>query len=212
MVLASCEYQKTLMETIDMKVESVVYEPVNEKLFFPAEKEDWVVVIGSPTIMKNADALIEVFTGLQGSSMKRIYVGGPIVWGQLTRMKGEMGFDNTMKKHEHLKAVCDVYYRPSSQVFIAYLLSKAKYYLNFAYHEVCCRSAMEAMLSGVGILAGKHPVFEEYPCVATGLTPSECVELIVEGKPDVKSDLIRAWALENVSTAAFRGRINEALS
>lgn len=201
-VYASCWYQKNLLAAIDINAKKVVYEPVNEKLFFPGIKEDWVVAIGSPTQVKNVEALIEIFSGLKGTGLKRIYIGGAIVWGQITGMKNESTFDDIMKKHEALKAVSDVYYPPSPQTRIAYVLSQAKYYINFAYHETCCRTAMEAMLSGVGILAGKHPIFGEYPCIASGLSPDACIEHL-KASPEVDVKQTRHWALENVSYSSF---------
>ena len=205
-VYASCWFQKNLMDVIDINAADVVYEPVNEHLFFPGVKQDWVVAIGSPTQVKNVDALIKIFSGLEGTGLKRIYIGGPIVWGKITGMKNESAFDYIMKKHEALKAVSDVYYPPSPQTRIAYVLSQAKYYLNFAYHETCCRTAMEAMLSGVGILAGKHPLFREYPCVASGLSPDECIEQL-KTLPEVSVEQTRQWALENVSYSAFHRNV-----
>ena len=201
-VYASCWFQKNLLDAIDINATEVVYEPVNEHLFYPGIKEDWVVAIGSPTQVKNVDALIKIFSGLKDSPLKCIYIGGPIVWGKITGMKNESAFDYIMKKHEQLKAVSDIYYPPSPQTRIAYVLSKAKYYLNFAYHETCCRTAMEAMLSGVGILAGKHPLFKEYPCVASGLSPDECIEHL-KAMPEVDSVAIRQWALNTVSYGMF---------
>lgn len=69
---------------------------------------------------------------------------------------------------------------------------------------------MEAMLSGVGIFAGDHPLFDEYPCVASGLTPEKCVELL-KASPSVDVDALRKWALANVSYAAFRGNVEGAI-
>ena len=48
-VLASCEYQANLLEAIGITVDKVVYEPVNEHLYYPGlEKQNWVVAVGSP--------------------------------------------------------------------------------------------------------------------------------------------------------------------
>ena len=205
-VFASCYFQQDLFNAIDIESEAVVYEPVNEHLFYPTAKQDWVIAIGSPTHMKNIDAILEIFEGLEGSGLKRIFIGSPIVWGQMTGLKNESSFQDTMRKYEQLKAVCDEHYVASAPTVVAYFLSQAKYYLNFAYHETCCRTAMEAMLCGTGILAGEHPLFEEYPCVANGLTPTECVELL-KTHPEVDVDNLRNWALQNVSYAAFRKKI-----
>ncbi len=211
-VFASCRYQSDLLKAIDVEVNKVVYEPVNEFLFYPcAEKQNWVVAVGSPTHVKNTEAVIDVFSKLsETSDLKTIFIGSPIVWAKITNMKYETSFDETMKNLERLKEVCDIYYTASSQIFISYILSKAKYYVNFAYHETCCRTAMEALLSGVGILAGKHPVFTEYPCIAHGLTSDECVELLLS-EPAVDSESIRNWALSHVSYAAFRKSFSEVL-
>ena len=105
--------------------------------------------------MKNADAIVETFEGLADTpDLTKIFIGSPIVWGNITFMKRERNFVKTQENLEKIKQVCDVYYTASSPVFVAYMLSQAKYYLNFAYHETCCRTAMEALLSGTGILAG----------------------------------------------------------
>ena len=211
-IFASCQYQSKLLEAIDLPVEKVVYEPVNEFLFYPAgEKKEWVVAIGSPTHVKNTEAILDIFSGLADiPELKTIFIGSPIVWGQITGMKNEASFNETMKNYERLKEVSDVFYTASSQIFVAYMLSQAKYYLNFAYHETCCRTAMEAMLAGVGILVGDHPLFDEYPCVASGLTPEKCVELL-KTSPVVDVDALRKWALENVSYAAFQKNIEGAI-
>lgn len=207
-VFASCEFQRQLLNAIEIDAESVVYEPVNEHLFYPAEKQDWVVAIGSPTHVKNVEAIIEIFEGLQDSGLKRIFIGSPIVWGRVTGMKNETSFNKTMRSYEQLKAVCDEHYTASPPIFVAYILSQAQYYLNFAYHETCCRTAMEAMLCGTSIIAGKHPLWEEYPCLANGLEPNEAVKLLNnEAKPIRDAEEVRNWALKNVSYAAFRQNI-----
>lgn len=134
-IFASCQYQLKLLEAIDLPVEKVVYEPVNEFLFYPAgEKKEWVVAIGSPTHVKNTEAILEIFSGLADiPELKTIFIGSPIVWGQITGMKNEKSFNETMKNYERLNEVSDIFYPASSQIFVAYILSQAKYYLNFAY-------------------------------------------------------------------------------
>ena len=207
-VFASCEFQRQLLKAIDIDVEAVVYEPVNEHLFYPTEKQEWVVAIGSPTHVKNVEAIVDIFKGLQDSGLKRIFIGAPIVWGRVTGMKNETSFNDTMRSYERLKAVCDEFYTASPPIFVAHILSQAAYYLNFAYHETCCRTGMEAMLSGTGILAGKHPLWEEYICIESGLEPFEAVSLLNnEAKPGRDVEEIRDWALKNVSYTAFRKNI-----
>ena len=206
-VLASCEYQARLMESVGMKVDGIVYEPVNEHLFYEGfEKKEWVVAVGSPTDVKNIEAIIHIFECLKDTPLETVYVGSPMIWSSIRFMRWESHWVRTFDYYERLKEVADIYYKASSPAFVAWVLSQAKYYLNFAYHETCCRTAMEAMLSGVGILAGKHPVFREYPCLASGLAPEECVGMLRE-VPEVPSGEIRRWALENVSYAAFADRV-----
>lgn len=211
-VFSSCRYQAGLLEATGISVDKVVYEPTNAHLFFPADrKENWVVAIGSTIHVKNIDAILKIFEGLADvPDIQTVFIGSPIVWGNITFMKREKHFEQTFKSLEKIKAIADIYYPASAQAFVAYILSKAKYYLNFAYHETCCRTAMEAMLSGVGILAGKHPLFAEYPCVASGLTPAACVDQL-KSMPAVDTAAIRDWAVKHVSYDAFQSAVMETL-
>ena len=209
-VFASCEYQQHLLETISIDVQDVVYEPVNEHLFFPAAtKSEMVVAIGSPTLVKNIDAIIEIFTEL-GDNITTVFIGSPIVWGKLDGMKNEGSFKHTMDSHARLKAVSTQHYRALPQTQVAYLLSQAKYCLNFAYHETCCRTAMEAMLSGCGLMTGKHPLWDEYPVLKKGIEPMEVAD-ILKSAPPVDIGKTRDWALSNVSYKAFSEKIRELL-
>ena len=202
LVLASCEYQRSLMEACGVKVDGVVYEPVNEDLFYPVEKENMVVAVGSTNHVKNIEAIIKVFEGLEGGPYKRVFIGSPIVWGSMAGLRYDPTFEWMMDRYYRLQELSDEFYHASPATLVSYMLSKARYYLNFAYHEVCCRTAMEALLSGTGVLAGMHPVFKEYPVVASGLMPDACVDLILEERPGEPVGA-RKWALENVSYSAF---------
>ena len=81
---------------------------------------------------------------------------------------------------------------------------------NFAYHETCCRTAMEAMLSGCGLITGKHPLWDEYPVLTNGVEPMEVAD-ILKSAPPVDIEKTRDWALSNVSYKAFSEKIRELL-
>ena len=207
-VMASCRYQSRLLRMIGIK-STIVREPINEYLFYPNHKKNQVVSVGSVKHVKGTQKIIDVFKALEGKGIRRVFVGSPVTWGYLE--SGKM-FKTDMDLYNQLQEVCDEFYDAAPVTVIARILGESKLYLNFAPHETCSRTGMEAMLCGVGILAGDHPLWKEYPCIKTGIDSVEsCVELIM-GADEIDSEFIRNWALDNISFKAFSRNIKNVLN
>lgn len=204
-VFASCEYQQSLFKTINVESE-VIYEPVNEYLYSPHTKiPNQVVAIGSPKYIKNTRFIIDVFRELQGTKFKTVYVGSPVGWAGKVNRKAEVEYDFSL--HNELVEVCDVHYDASPGTFVAKILAQSEFYLNFAYHEVCCRTAMEALLAGCKVIGGKHPLWEEYPVLGQADSVDECIEILESSDPEAESN--REWAVEQFGFERFVSQIKE---
>ena len=207
-VFASCYYQQALMSAVGIQSD-VIYEPINEYLYYPGVKKPrQVVAIGSVKSIKNIEMIIEVFRHLEGTDFHRVYVGSPNVWGGKVHRQRETEHD--MALYEELLDVCDEHYDASPGTFVARMLSESEFYLNFAYHEVCCRTAMEALMAGCGVIGGSHPLWEEYPVLAQVESADACLTALEKhaGDESIVGDM-REWAVKNFGFARFQKQIQE---
>ena len=207
-VFASCYYQQALMNAVGIQSD-VIYEPINEYLYYPGVKKPrQVVAIGSVKSIKNIEMIIEVFRHLEGTDFHRVYVGSPNVWGGKVHRQRESERD--MALYEELLDVCDEHHDAAPGTFVARMLSESEFYLNFAYHEVCCRTAMEALMAGCGVIGGSHPLWKEYPVLAQVESAEACLTALEKhaGDESIVSDM-REWAVKNFGFARFQKQIQE---
>ena len=208
-VFASCHYQQALMRAVGIQSD-VIYEPINEYLYYPSVKKPrQVVAIGSVKHIKNIKMIIEVFRKLEGTDFHRVYIGSPNVWGGKVHRQRESELD--MELYDALLDVCDEHHDASPGTFVARVLAESQFYLNFAYHEVCCRTAMEALMAGCGVIGGPHPLWMEYPVLAQVESPDACLAAIEKhtGDENIVGDM-REWAVKNFGFARFQKQIQEA--
>ena len=92
---------------------------------------------------------------------------------------------------------------------VARILSESEYYANFAYHEVGCRSVLEALMCGCGVLWGLHPLGKELPVMCMAATAEEAVAALKDAKVDV--DALRSFALANYSYAHVKKMLGKHL-
>ena len=210
-VYASCHYQKHLLEAIGIQSE-VIYEPVHEYLYYPSIKNaKRVVAIGAVKHIKNIEMVIAVFESLKDSDYETVYIGDPGNWSGKVYNKSETAYDPEL--YHQLIEVCDKHYPSSAGTFVARMLSESAFYLNFAYHEVCCRTGMEALLSGCGIIGGEHPIWQEYPSLATVREASEVLPILENATIDTAwMQEKRKWGVENFSYPVFREKIKDAFN
>lgn len=204
-VFASCLYQKKLFETVGVEAK-VIYEPINEKLFYPSfKKKKQIVAIGSVKHIKGIERVIEFFKKLEGLGYHRVYVGSAGWSGKEHRDK-ERNYD--IKLYNELKEVCDEFHEASPMTFVARILSESQFYVNFAFHEVCCRTAMEALMAGVGVIGGNHTLWNEYPVLARRRNLDACIEILeASSGVDTIPNKVRAWAVQNFSFPRFKNAV-----
>ncbi len=207
-VFASCYYQQTLMSAVGIQSD-VIYEPINEYLYYPGvKKQRQVVAIGSVKHIKNIEMIVEVFQKLEGTDFHRVYIGSPNVWGGKVHRQRELARD--LEIYDALLDVCDEHHDASPGTFVAQVLSESEFYLNFAYHEVCCRTAMEALMAGCGVIGGQHPLWQEYPALAHVESADACLTALEKhtGDESIAGDM-RTWAVKNFGFARFQKQIQE---
>ena len=206
-VTASCKYQADLLYALNVNA-SVVYEPVNEHLFFPRpKKQKQIVAIGSAKHVKNTEMLIDVYRSLEGTGYHRVFIGSPLVWGvdwYYQRMQAE-----DLKLYHELQGVCDEFHKASPATTVARIMSESEFYLNFGFHEVCCRTAMEAILCGTGVIGGEHPLWNEYPVVGTISDPQEILPMLNKYTGNIDCGVLRQFGLDNFSFKAFKTKIGD---
>lgn len=205
-VFASCYYQQALMHAVGIQSD-VIYEPINEYLYYPGVKKPrQVVAIGSVKHIKNIRMIIEIFRKLEGTGFHRVYIGSPNVWGGKVYRQRESELDRQL--YDALLEVCDEHHDASPGTFVARVLAESEFYLNFAYHEVCCRTAMEALMAGCGVIGGPHPLWAEYPVLAQVESPDACLAVLEKhtGDESIAGDT-RAWAVKNFGFARFQKQI-----
>ena len=215
-VFASCRYQKKLMESMNIQ-SRIIYEPIDEYLYYPSIKnQKQVIAIGSVKHIKNIKSIIEAFRILKDTNFETVYIGCPAMWAGVVANNDERIYDTEL--YHELIEVSDIHYKSSPATKIAKILSESTFYINFAYHEVCCRTAMEALMSGCAVIGGKHPLWKEYPTFDQIENISELPKVLKKftnlslEKTNQWEDNVHKWAFNNFSYKVFSQKINEAFN
>lgn len=210
-IFASTYYHQALFRTVGIDA-PVIYEPVNEFLYYPTKKNaKQIITTGTTKHIKNTQMIIDVYRALEGQGYHRVHIGSPIMW-DFDWHESKVKKDDMRLYHE-LEEVCDEFYDASSSTFVAQKMSESAFYLNFAYHEVSCRTACEAIMAGCGVIGGEHPLWKEYPALGSVRTPEECVAVIVKHTGDKdRVSKMRDYAVSHFGFEAFRNNIKEAFN
>ena len=205
-VWTTCKYQQALLETAGY-TSDILPEPINAYLFYPVPKTPkQIVAIGAANHPKNTEMLIDFYTALEGQGYHRVYIGGPLVWGDVRDQMMDKSFQYNMDCYYALKAVCDTFYEAIPGTRVARILSESEFYVNFAYHEVGCRTVLEALMSGCGILWGQHPLGSELPVLCSAATVDEAVAAVGEHTGRVNAEQMRAYAEAHYSFASVNAQ------
>ena len=184
-------------------------DAVDPHLFKPAPKEMSVVAVGGLKHIKNPYTIFEVFRKLEGTGIKRIYIGNCAIWSNEKR-------EEDMALVKAIKACTDEWIENASYIETAYHLSHAAIGINDTWHDVSSRTNQEMLMAGVVSVGGKHPLFEERVGIHGLETADEFVAVIkdlTEGftklPPAEKAKASRAFAIKNFSTEIFGQQFNE---
>ena len=102
-----------------------------------------------------------------------------------------------MARFAELKDVCDEYYDSSPSTKVARIFAESEFYVNLAYHEVGCRSVLEALMSGCGIIWGNHPLGKELPVLCMAKDIPQAVNALDEFTGTVDAETTRNFALQS---------------
>ena len=205
-VFTTCDYQETLLKALGITTERLA-EPINEFMFYPSTKRArTVIAIGSASHAKNVEMLIDFYKALEGKNFHRIFIGEPRVWGYVDTDKKSV---YNRECYKELLTVCDEVHRASSLIEVAHHLSTSEFYVNFAYHEVGCRTALEALMSGCGILWGQHPLGNEMTALCHATNASETVTVLEGWTGRIDTAKTRNHAKQKYGFSAVANQLKE---
>ena len=204
-VFTTCNYQQNLVKAVGIQSKRLA-EPVSEFMFYPGmKKTKQIVASGAANHVKNTKMLIDFYRALEGKGYHRVYIGGPIIWGYINSR--EKQFRYNMDLYHELKTVCDEFHEGAAGTLLARIFSESEFYANFAYHEVGCRSVLEALMSGCGILWGLHPLGEELPVLCMAETVNAAVSALKEHTGKVNVQKMRDHTLKYHSFASIKKQL-----
>ena len=83
-ILASNLYQAQLISVIaPNKPILVLYTPIDEKVYYPGEKQKQVIYAGKLGLQKNTETLIELYKALSEKGIHTICIGNAALWGTI---------------------------------------------------------------------------------------------------------------------------------
>lgn len=195
-------YLSQLMRAVEITPNGYLCDCIHSDLFRPAPKTLSVIAVGALKHIKNIDWVLDIYARLEGTGVKRIYLGGASLWSHENRQE-----DHALI--EEIEKVTDVYLPNASVAEVAYHNAHAAFTVNNTWHDCSSRSNEELLMSGVISIHGEHPLFNGRPGfkVKTSEEAVEKIDELTDGftqLPDPKlHEKSRNWALKNVSEAVF---------
>lgn len=208
-VFTTCSYQERLLKALNIGSKRLP-EPINEHLFYPTQKKPkQIIATGAANHPKNTEMLIEFYRALEGKGYHRVYIGGLTLWSNIKEQAREGVFGYNLELGHELRSVCDEYHDASPGTKVARIFSESEFYVNFAYHEVGCRSVLEALMSGCGVIWGQHMLGKELPVCCMADTVDAGVAALEENTGSVDIAALRAYAVANYSFASVKHQLEE---
>ena len=216
-VFTTCDYQENLLKGVGVDSKRLT-EPINEFLFYPGlKKRKQVVATGNASHVKNTEMLIAFYRALEGKGYHRVYIGGPLVSGYVNPANKHFPYNHVNPANKHfpynmelyheLKTVCDEFHEASPGTKVARIFSESEFYVNFAYHEVGCRTALEALMCGCGIIWGQHPLGKELPVLCQASTAEEAIDALESNTGKINIKQLRNHTLKHYSYASVRKQV-----
>ena len=137
---------------------SILRTPINDSLYYPANKIRKVIAMGRICMEKNIAGVIDVFKKLP-SDVEKVYIGSQEMWAENEN-------EANSKLEDGLVSVVDRVERDLTRTQIAHELSTAWGYFNVSIYDVGCLSFLESAMSGCHCFGWDyHPMFDEYKSV-----------------------------------------------
>lgn len=108
-------------------------------------------------IEKGINDIIDIYTGLQGSGLERIFIGSTDNWGMTINP------ETSHKLDAELEQVCDKRIRHASRADVMKVASNAWIGMSFARYETFGYSMIEALAGGCHVFCGKHLAYRDRP-------------------------------------------------
>jgi len=208
-VFTTCNFQERLLNALSVSSQRLP-EPINEYLFYPTQKRSrQIVATGAANHPKNTEMLIAFYRSLEGKGYHRVYIGGFTLWSNVKEQARESLFPYNIELGRELRSVCDEYHDPSPGTKVAKIFSESEFYVNFAYHETGCRTVLEALMSGCGVIWGEHPLGKELPVSCMAKTVEAAVAALETDTGTLDVNQLRDYALKHYSFASVKSQFEE---
>lgn len=205
-VTANCEFLQKVLGYQGVARTTLVPEPVPDEFFQAnSDRERAVVAMGQIAWFKNSGRVAEVFKLLEGSGIKRIYIGSCKFWQNTEPLNEQL--------QEQIYAHCDEVKHNITQAELIETLSGASVGLWVSMLDVFATSLHEMFAAGLPVVGCNHGLSAEVP-LSTYTTAEEQAHAI---KELVSSDLdelrpeLSGWARKRCSVETFLTKTTEAL-
>lgn len=198
--------------TVALDITPIGYlcDAIDPYLFKPGKKELSVIALGGLKHIKNPYLIFEVFRKLEGTGIKRIFIGSAGIWSNEKRPED-------IRLEKEIKACTDLWIPNASYIDTAYHLSSGAIAINDTWHDISSRSNQEQLMSGLVSIGGKHPLFENRPGIH-GLETADdfiaAIQVLTDNYTQIPYKACqksRDWALKHVSTDMFLQQFDQIL-
>lgn len=209
-VTHNCLFQRDQFRSMGITTEPLCDIVTPDFFYYPDHKKELsIVALGRISTDKNSQVVADVFKGLEGKGIKRIYIGSSDLWG--------MDNQEDAKIEEEIAEWSDELYRNIPHIRIGRILSKSTYGMFDSFHDCSATSNQQALMAGILCFYGLHGLWRERPGVH-GLEGAEAfieaIEKHSEGFTKIPSNeainRIEQYAMSQFSPLVFEeqwGRI-----
>lgn len=208
LVTYNTHYQRKLYRTRGIYNSRFLCDPIPEQTFFPIdEKERRLVCVGQISEAKRSDAVLKIFSELQGN-VETAYIGGNFVWGaNHNKADGDL--------HQSIQGIADIFIENATELEVAKIVNSSSFFAHTAMMDTCSCSQQENSTAGNITFALTHPTMRERTPYCFD-TVDELVEVLLEypelGSECHTKDVSEALATsESWSYAAWRNQVAQLL-
>lgn len=155
-------------------------------------------------IEKGIDDIIDIYAGLTGSGLERLFIGATDNWGI------EINPETSFKLDANMEQVCDRRIRHASRLDVAKVAGSSWLALSFARYETFGYAMIEALAGGCHVFCGKHLAYKDRPVTVCD-SPIDAIKkietfILEYDVTDINSEG-REYVRENYGLEKFRKQL-----
>lgn len=191
-VTCNCTFQNRLFKYLDINAPvKTLCDPVPDKVFTydeNTEKQKQIVATGHIDWFKNPQEVAQVFEGLEGAGIERVYIGSSRLWSDAQVSKWATEAEQAIHTH------ADTVLPEANRAEVARTLRDSRFGLWTPFHETFGCALNEMLMSGVIVVGSNHGAAAELPI--TRLSGAEAKVAWVKKLAGASDSELKAIALE----------------